>query len=78
MYLHSNNRIEYDANRPSHLNVSVSGGNDPSWRVHISFDVSHGVALSLDEAKVLHTRLDLALREAYDDIEVRNECDTVS
>ena len=73
MHIHANHHIEYDPNRPSSLNVAVTGGNDPDWRIHISFDVSRGIYLSIDEAKVLFTRLDLALREAYDDIEVRNE-----
>lgn len=57
----------------SHLAVDVTNVDDPAMRICIRLDVVNTIYMSLDDAKLLHTRLDLALREAYDDIEVRDE-----
>jgi hypothetical protein len=55
------------------LRADVTALSDPTMRIHLYLNIHNSLYLSLDEAKMLHTRLDLALREAYDDIEVRNE-----
>ena len=63
----------YNGDSMFHLEVTVTEVTNPDMRIHIKFDATSGFYLSLDDAKLLHQRLNLALLEAYDDIDVRDE-----